>query len=61
MTKLPIFDNRQIVGYASTAKQTEKIVRGLLQTIPIGWRVSVKMRDTAIIHLPAGWVYSVHP
>ena len=61
MPKLPIFDNRQIVGYASTEKQAEKIVKGLLQTIPKGWRVSVKMRDTAIINLPAGWVYSVHP
>lgn len=61
MPKLPIFDHRQIVGYASTAKQAEKIVKGLLQTIPKGWRVSVKLRDTAIVNLPVGWIYSVHP
>ena len=58
---LPIYDNRTIVGYASTSKQAQKIVAKLLQNIPKGWKVSVKARDTSIIDLPAGWVYSVHP
>lgn len=57
----PIFDNRMIVGYASTAKQAARVVRGLLQTIPHGWRVTARLRDTSIIDLPEGWVYSVHP
>lgn len=57
----PIYDHRQIIGYATTAKQAQKIVRNLLQTIPAGWKVTIKQRDTSIIELPAGWVYSVHP
>lgn len=61
MSKMPIYDHRVIVGYASSSKQAEKIVKGLLQTMPKGWRVSVKQRNTALIDLPAGWVYSVHP
>ncbi len=57
----PIFDNRQIVGHAKTAAQAARIVRSLLQHTPKGWKVSVRMRDTSIIDLPAGWVFSVHP
>ena len=59
--KHPIYDNRAIVGYASTAAQAARIARGLLQTIPAGWKVTARMRDTSIIDLPAGWIYSVHP
>lgn len=58
---MPIYDNRKIVGYARTAKQAQKIVASLLQHTPKGWRVSIRMRDTSIIDLPSGWVYSVHP
>lgn len=58
---LPIYDNRTVVGYASTKAQAEKTVRKLLQTIPNGWKVTAKMRDTTIVDLPAGWIYSVHP
>jgi uncharacterized protein YbdZ (MbtH family) len=57
----PIYDHRMIVGYASTAKQAQKAVSKLLQSIPKGWKISCRMRDTSIIDLPAGWVYSVHP
>jgi hypothetical protein len=57
----PIYDNRTIVGYANNPQQAERIVRSLLQTIPKGWKVSVRMRDTDIIQLPEGWIYSVHP
>ena len=58
---MPIYDNRQVIGQASTAKQAQRIVKGLLQVIPKGWTVTVLERDTDIIDLPAGWVYSVHP
>jgi hypothetical protein len=58
---IPIFDHRNIVGHAKTKKQAERVLRDLLQHIPIGWRITVRERDTSIIHLPAGWVYSVHP
>lgn len=58
---LPIYDNRLIVGYAKTAKQAQKIVSSLLQHTPRGWKVSVRLRDTSIVELPSGWVYSVHP
>lgn len=57
----PIYNHRAIVGYARTAKQVERIVKGLLQTIPAGWRITVRERDTSLIDLPAGWVYSIHP
>jgi hypothetical protein len=56
-----IYDNRTAIGKAKTAKQAEKIIRKLLQHIPNGWKITVFERNTAIINLPAGWVYSVHP
>ena len=58
---IPIYDNRLIVGYASTQKQAQRTVAKMLQHIPKGWKVSCRMRDTSIIALPDGWVYSVHP
>lgn len=58
---MPIFNNRDVIGYAKTAAQAARIVRGLLQTIPAGWKISVRARDTSIVDLPAGWIYSVHP
>jgi len=64
MTKkrsVPIWDHRTAIGSAATAAQAARVVRSRLQTIPPGWAVSVRARDTAIIDLPAGWVYSVHP
>ena len=57
----PIFDNRQIIGYAKTAKQAQSMVEKMLQHTPKGWRVTVRMRNTDIIDLPAGWIYSVQP
>ena len=57
----PIYDNRIIVGYAKTAKQAQKIVESLLQNIPKGWTVKIAERNTAIIDLPAGFIYSVSP
>lgn len=57
----PIYDNRLIIGYAKTQAQAKKLVLSKLQSIPKGWTVSVKTRNTEIIDLPVGWVYSVHP
>ena len=57
----PIFDHRTVIGYASNPKQAQKIIRKLLQTVPRGWRITVKERDTSLIDLPSGYVYSVHP
>ena len=59
--KLPIYDHRQVIGFASTAKQAARQVRSLLQNIPAGWRVTARRRDVEITGLPDGWVYSVHP
>lgn len=57
----PIYDNRTIVGYAETPKQAVRVLKRLLQTVPPNWKITVKERDTAIIDLPAGFIYSVHP
>ena len=58
---LPIWDNRQLIGHAASAQAAQRIVRGLLQTIPPGWKITVRERDTTLIDLPAGFVFSVHP
>ena len=57
----PIYDHRTVIGYAKTSTQAKKIIKSLLQTIPKGWAVTVKERNTDIVDLPSGWVYSVHP
>lgn len=57
----PIFNHRTIVGYAKTPQQAQKALKGLLQNIPKDWVVDVRQRDTSIIDLPAGFVYSIHP
>lgn len=58
---IPVFDNRQIIGHAATAKAAARLIKKSLQNIPKGWKVSVKARNTSVIDLPAGWVYSIHP
>ena len=58
---MKIYNGREIIGEANTPAQAIRIVRGILQSIPLGWKVSVRERNTDIIDLPAGWVYSVHP
>ncbi len=57
----PIFDHRTIIGYAKSSKQAQKIIVGLYQSIPRGWKVSVVERDTSIIDLPSGFIFSIHP
>lgn len=59
--KFPIYDNRLIVGYASSKLAAEKLLRQTLQHIPKGWKIVVQERDTSIIDLPAGFIYSVKP
>lgn len=57
----PIYDHRTIVGYARNIKHAQKILESMIQNIPKGWIISVRERDTSIIDLPPGFVYSVHP
>jgi hypothetical protein len=57
----PIYDHRTIVGHASTAQQAARIVRQAHQSIPPGWRITVRQRNTDLIDLPPGWIYSIHP
>ena len=57
----PIWNNRQLVGHAASAAAARRIVAGLLQTVPPGWKITVRERDTALIDLPAGFIFSVHP
>jgi hypothetical protein len=59
--KKPVYDHRTIVGYAATKKQAQKIVKDALPPIPKGWKITVQERNTDIIELPPGWIYSVHP
>jgi len=61
MNKQPIYDNRNIVGYASTPKAAERLLRDMLQHIPKGWKITVRERDTSIIDLPPRFIYSIHP
>lgn len=57
----PIWDNRELVAYAKSLAHAERILARKLQTIPPGWKITAKFRDTSIIALPSGIVYSVHP
>lgn len=60
--KKPIFNHRTIIGYATNAKQAEMLLNKMLKgSINTGWKITVRERDTSIIDLPAGFVYSIHP
>lgn len=56
----PIWNHRELVGYARSAAHAQRMLRSILQ-INTGWKVTVRERDTDLIDLPAGFVYSVHP
>ena len=59
--KYPIYNWREIVGYATTAKQAKRIVEKAINVMP-GFQVTVWMRSDdmcEIAKLPKGWVYSV--
>jgi hypothetical protein len=60
--KKPIFNHREIVGYASSAKQAERIIRSKLQAIPDCFQVIVKERSELMremLNSPEGFIYSV--
>ena len=64
MLNTPIWNNRELVGYAKSAKGAERVIRAKLQTIPKGWKVTVKMRQPIMLELcglECGFVYSIHP
>lgn len=56
--KQPIFEHRQIIGYASTVKQAERVIR---KTLTIHPRATLRVfqRNTELIDLPAGFVFSI--
>jgi hypothetical protein len=60
--KKPIFNHREIIGYASSLKQAEKVIRSQLQAIPDGFQVIVKERSELMrdmLNSPPGYVYSI--
>lgn len=60
----PVWNNRELVGYAKSEKSAEKLIRSKLQTVPKGWKITAKTRDSFMVEfcgLSAGFVYSIHP
>lgn len=60
--KKPIFNHREIIGFASTAKQAEKVIRKQLQAIPDSFQVIVKERSELMremLNSPEGFIYSI--
>lgn len=59
--KLPIWNNRELVGYASGVKSAERMLRKLLTIHPLMslsvWRRPEHLQD--ILGLPDGFVYSI--
>ena len=59
--KLPIYNNREIVGYASSKVTATRYLKKTLQ-IMSGFTVNVWLRPDHICEingLPKGWVYSI--
>ena len=59
--KYPIYNWREVVGYASNAKQAKRIVEKAINVMP-GFEVTVWMRSDdmcEIAKLPKGFVYSI--
>ena len=60
--KKPIFNHREIIGYASNAKQAERIIRSKLQAIPDCFQVIVKERSELMremLNSSEGFIYSI--
>lgn len=59
--KLPIWNNRELVGHASSVKSAERILRKLLTIHPMMslsvWRRSEDMQE--MLGLPDGFVYAI--
>lgn len=60
--KKPIFNHREIIGFASNAKQAERVIRKQLQAIPDNFQVIVKERSELMREMldsPEGFIYSI--
>jgi len=60
--KKPIFNHREIIGYASNPKQAEKVIRSKLQSIPDTFQVIIKERSELMCEMlnsPEGFIYSI--
>jgi hypothetical protein len=60
MKKLPIYNWRELIGYASSVEEAKKIIRQKID-IPKGFTFNVWERPIEyqeILKLPAGYVYS---
>jgi hypothetical protein len=53
-----IYNHREIIGYARTTKQAERIIKRTMQ-ITKGFKVRVWDRNTELTGLPAGFVFDV--
>lgn len=56
---LPVYDHRLIIGYAKSAQAAQRLARQAHQGTPSGFQVVARRRDTSIIDLPEGWIYSI--
>lgn len=57
----PVWEHRQKITEAKSEKQAKRKIASILQNTPKGWKITVSKRDTNLIDLPAGYVFSVHP
>jgi hypothetical protein len=60
--KKPIFNHREIIGFATNAKQAEKVIRSKLSAIPDSFQVIVKERSELMremLNSPEGFIYNV--
>ena len=60
--KKPIFNHREIIGYASNPKQAERIIRSKLSAIPDSFQVIIKERSELMremLNSPEGFIYSI--
>lgn len=55
---MPIWNNREKVGEAATAQAARRKLRKILDIKP-GFVLHVWQRQTDIVNLPSGWVYSI--
>lgn len=58
---IPIWDHRHKIGEAKSEEHAKRKIAGILQNIPSGWKITVRERDTNLINLPAGYIFSIHP
>lgn len=58
---IPIWDHRQKIGEAKNEEHAKRKIAGTFQNIPKGWKITVRERDTNLIDLPAGYIFSIHP